>query len=100
MTSDPPVQRRLSLADLTPSHPADRTLQNLLSMLSAKLDMCSRLPIYEYEAASEGHGNAAEAFHELAGAEREAVTGLMASLREYFDEVSAAEHREQEADRS
>jgi hypothetical protein len=87
VTSDTPVPRRLTLADLAPSHPADRTLQNLLSVLSATLDLCSRLPIYEYEAASEGHQAAAEAFHELAMVERRAVNGLIVRLRDHVDEV-------------
>jgi hypothetical protein len=97
VTSDPPVPRRLTLADLAPSHPADRTLQNLLSMLSATLDLCSRLPIYEYEAASEGHGAAAEAFHELSVIQRDAVNGLIVRLRDHVDQVVGEAHAGTEA---
>jgi hypothetical protein len=99
VTSDTPVPRRLTLADLAPSHPADRTLQNLLSLLSATLDLCSRLPIYEYEAASEGHQAAAEAFHDLAVLERRAVNGLIVRLRDHVDEVVAEPLRGTEAQR-
>jgi len=79
--------RRLS--DLTRVQPADRTLQNLLGTLSAKLEICSRLPVYEYEAASEGHEASAVAFHELAELERRSFYDLLACLRVHLDETAA-----------
>jgi hypothetical protein len=86
--------RRLS--ELARVHPADRTLQNLLGTLSAKLEMCSRLPVYEYEAASEGHEASAIAFHELAEAERRSFNNLLTCLRVHLDDAErmAAQPRE------
>jgi hypothetical protein len=92
VVSQPPPQDRKShrLSDLARVHPADRTLQNLLGVLSAKLDMCSRLPVYEYEADSEGHEGTALAFHELAEAERRAFANLLDCLRIHLDEAATA----------
>ena len=45
----------IRLSDLRLAHAAGATLQNLLSALSAKIDACSRLKVFEYEAGSEGH---------------------------------------------
>lgn len=81
--------RRLS--DLTAALPADRTLQNLLGLMSAKLELCSRLPILEYEAANEGHEACATAFHEMAEIERRSFTDLVACLRRHLDETGAGE---------
>jgi hypothetical protein len=78
------------LSDLARVHPADRTLQNLLGTLNAKLEMCSRLPVYEYEAASEGHDASAIAFHELAELERRTFNNLLTCLRVHLDEVERA----------
>ena len=66
--------RRLS--DLR-ARPADATLQNLLATLSAKLDLCGRLPIYEYEADREGHDATAATFHGLLEAERRSFEELV-----------------------
>ena len=89
MVSQPSSQGR-RLSDLARVHPADRTLQNLLGTLSAKLDMCSRLPVYEYEAASEGHEASAMAFRELAEVERRTFNNLLACLRVHLDEAADA----------
>jgi hypothetical protein len=75
--------RRLS--DLARVHPADRTLQNLLGTLSAKLELCSRLPIFEYEASSEGHTVCATAFQDLAAIERQSFNDLLLCLRQHLD---------------
>jgi hypothetical protein len=75
--------RRLS--DLARVHPADRTLQNLLGTLSAKLELCSRLPIFEYEASTEGHTACANAFQELAAVERQSFADLLVCLRLHLD---------------
>jgi hypothetical protein len=83
-----PTTRRLS--DLTAAHPADRTLENLLRTLTAKLDLCARLPVYEYEADAEGHRASAEAFERLAISERRAFDTLLRDLRRHLDEVPAA----------
>lgn len=83
------ASRRLS--DLTAAVPADRTLQNLLGLVSSKLDVCSRLPIFEYEAQTEGHASCATAFHEIAEQERRSFRNLLACLRLHLDETAERE---------
>ena len=86
MASDPRetlTARRLS--ELRRAHPADATLQNLLTALGSKLDFCTRLPVYEYEAATEGHEDCARAFEVLAHAERAHVNELLKVLRTHLD---------------
>jgi hypothetical protein len=85
--SSPRSSRRLS--DLTAAHPADRTLENLLRTLTAKLDLCARLPVFEYEADAEGHHASAEAFERLAISERHAFDELLRNLRQHLDELPA-----------
>jgi rubrerythrin len=75
--------RRLN--ELRRAHPADATLQNLLTALGSKLDLCARLPVYEYEAATEGYEDCARAFEVLAHAERVHVTELLKILRSHMD---------------
>jgi hypothetical protein len=77
------------LSDLKAAVPADRTLQNLLGLVSAKLDVCSRLPIFEYEAENEGHETSAAVFREIAEQERRSFSNLLACLRLHLDEESA-----------
>jgi hypothetical protein len=81
----PPSPR---LSDLARAHPADRTLQNLLGILSAKLDLCGRLPIYEYEAASEGFLHCAATFNALAAAERRSFDEVARCLRDHLATVA------------
>jgi hypothetical protein len=85
--SEPRQSRRLS--DLTAAHPADRTLENILRTLTAKLDLCARLPVFEYEADAEGHHASAEAFERLAISERNAFDELLRNLRRHLDEMPA-----------
>ena len=80
-----------SLGDLARVRPADRTLQNLLGTLSAKLELASRIPIYEYEASVEGHEACATAFQDLAVVERRSFNDVLLCLRQYLDEIAAAE---------
>ena len=75
--------RRLS--ELRATMPADHTLQNLLKVLNAKLELCSKLPIYEYEAASQGHGHCVAAFQRLAVRERSSFDEILAALRAHLD---------------
>lgn len=83
------ASRRLS--DLTAAVPADRTLQNLLGLVGSKLDVCSRLPIFEYEAQTEGHVSCATVFHEIAEQERRSFSNLLACLRLHLDEAATRE---------
>jgi hypothetical protein len=80
----------ISISDLRGAQPADATLQNLLGVLGAKLELCSRLPIFEYEAGNEGHEAAAAAFRRLADVERQSFNELLASLRRHLEELSVA----------
>lgn len=79
--------RRLS--ELRKAQPGDPTLQNLLGVLSAKLELCSRLPIYEYEAGTQGHQRAVVAFRHLAAVERESFDEILGTLRHHLDETAA-----------
>jgi hypothetical protein len=82
-----PASRRLS--DVSRAHPGDVTLQNLLGVLVAKLDTCRRLPIFEYEAGSEGYAACATEFRRLADAERESVNQLLNCLQDHLVETGA-----------
>jgi hypothetical protein len=73
------------LNELRRTHPYDSTLQNLLAILTTKLDLCARLPIYEFEADNAGLADAASFFSALASAERESVHDLAQSLRVHLD---------------
>ena len=73
------------LAELRSAQPCDTTLQNLLSILNAKLDLSARLPVYEYEADSEGFPETASFMSALASAERESVQDIVRSLRRHLD---------------
>jgi hypothetical protein len=78
------------LTDLRATMPADHTLQNLLGVLNAKLELCSKLPIYEYEAASQGHMHCVVAFKRLAEVERESFDEILKTLRVHLDQTTAA----------
>jgi hypothetical protein len=77
--------RRLN--ELRRAGTADATLQNLLNALGAKLDTCARLPVFEYEAATEGHENSAALFRRLAETERQIFDELVVCLRGHLDET-------------
>jgi hypothetical protein len=79
-----------SISDLRDAHPADATLQNLLGVLSAKLELCSRLPIYAYEAGNEGYERCATAFRRLAEVERRSFDDILETLHVHLDETSAS----------
>jgi hypothetical protein len=79
-----PGPRRIS--DLRRAKPADTTLENLLQVINGKLELCSRLAVYEYEAQADGHPACAEAFRDLAVVERESFDTLLGCLRDYLDE--------------
>lgn len=83
------ASRRLS--ELRAAQPGDPTLRNLLGVIAAKLELSARLPIYEYEAGSQGHAASSAAFHRLADAERRSFEDLLSALRQHLDHISAAE---------
>jgi hypothetical protein len=76
------------LAELRSAQPCDTTLQNLLSVLTAKLDLSARLPVFEYEADSEGFPEVASFMSALASAERQSVEDIIRSLRAHLDRAS------------
>ena len=77
------------LEELRRAHPYDATLQNLLAVLTTKLDLSTRLPVFEYEADSEGFAETASFLSALASAERESLQDLLASLQQHLDRTSA-----------
>ena len=81
--------RRLS--DLRRAQPGDRTLQNILGILSAKLELCARLPVFEYEAGNLGHDAGLKAFRRLAEVERQSFDELLDCLRTHLDETARRE---------
>ena len=85
---DSAAARRLS--DLRRAQPADATLQNLLRLLSTKLELCARLPVFEYEAGNDGHARCAAAFRDLADVERQSFNELLVCLRDHLDESLGA----------
>jgi hypothetical protein len=76
------------LNELRRAHPYDTTLQNLLAVVNAKLDLSARLPVFEYEADSEGFPETASFLSALASAERESLRDLLASLRLHLDSTA------------
>lgn len=78
---------RVRIGDLRRAHVADSTLENLLLLLTSKIQDCSRLAVYEYEAGTQGHASCATAFRSLATLEREGIESILACLREYLAEM-------------
>jgi len=77
------------LADLQRAQPADATLKNLLGYLNTKLDLCARLPVFEWEAGHEGYEDSAIAFRRLAEAERRLCAEVVECLRAHLDVCAA-----------
>jgi hypothetical protein len=81
-----PSEPTRRLTDLRRAQPADATLKNLLGVLSAKLELCASLPVYEWEAGSEGFEECASAFRRLAEAERLACSDVIDRLRDHLEQ--------------
>lgn len=77
------------LADLREAQPADASLRNLLGVLTAKLDLCARLPVFEWEASSAGDVDCATAFHRLAESERRSCADALDFLRDHLERRAA-----------
>jgi hypothetical protein len=86
-----PSEATRRLTDLRRSQPADATLKNLLGVLSAKLELCASLPVYEWEAGSEGHHECASVFRDLAEAERRSCSEVIDRLREHLVHRAASQ---------
>jgi hypothetical protein len=67
-----------------------KTFQNLIHLLSAKIDCASRCALYEGEARSEGFEDCAQVFSELAVKEREGINSLLECLAEHVDQRQQA----------
>jgi len=76
------------IGELRRRQPADETMRNLLELTREKLDLCARLPVFELEAANEGHATTARLFNELADVERASFDALKARLLAEIDESS------------
>jgi rubrerythrin len=75
-----------SLTDLRRTHPTDSTLENLLAILRAELDLCARLPVFEYEATAGGYDDCASLLRRLAETERVHVDDILSTLRRHLDQ--------------
>lgn len=76
------------ISDLARAYPADRTVQNLLTTLSAKLELCARLPVFQYEAETEGRTAEARAFQDLVEAEARSFKAMLDCLRHHLNETA------------
>jgi hypothetical protein len=70
------------LSSLRQAQPVDATLRNLLGVLDTKLELCARLPVYEWEAKHAGHDSCAQAFGNWADAEHRSCAEVLSCLRE------------------
>lgn len=82
-----------SLGDLRRAQPADVTLQHLLGLLSAKLELCARLPVYAWEARNEGHTERAAGLKALADVERGLCLRVLDELREHLQQYPTRDER-------
>jgi hypothetical protein len=77
------------IGELRRMQPGDATLKNLLALLTAKLELCEGLPVWEWEAGNEGHRERAAGFRALAADERRACMDIMEWLREHLERRAA-----------
>jgi hypothetical protein len=84
-----PSEATRRLGNLRRTQPGDATLRNLLGVLSAKLELCASLPVYEWEAGSEGYPERAAAFRELAEAERRSCSEVLEQLQAHLEQRAA-----------
>lgn len=77
------------LTELRRALPSDATLQNLVAVLTIKLDLCARLPVFEYEAESEGFTDSASFFGALASAERSSVAEIRRTLQTHLNDTDS-----------
>ena len=87
------------ITELRGAQPADTTVRNLLAALTAKLDLSSRLPVYEREAHEDGCEPCAELFQRLALMEHQAVSALLDGLRDHLEHHMGAPADGEEATR-
>jgi hypothetical protein len=73
------------LSDLRRAQPADATLKNLIGVLNTKLELCSHLPVFAWEASNEGCEESAVALRTLAEMERRSCAAVIDCLRDYLE---------------
>jgi len=76
------------IGELRRRQPADATMKNLLALLTAKLELCEGLPVWEWEAGNEGHREQAASFRRLADAERRSCFDIMDWLRVHLERAA------------
>jgi hypothetical protein len=76
------------LAELRRAYPSDSTLENLLSVLRAELDLCARLPVFAYEATTDGHDECASLLRAIADSERANVELVLTTLQRHLEQRS------------
>lgn len=79
----------LRLSDLRRAQTDDPTLKNLLAILTSKLELCSRLPVCEWEAAHEGDSKCAATFRRLAEEERRSCSYVLDCLQKHLERRAA-----------
>jgi hypothetical protein len=77
------------LDELRRAYPSDSTLENLLFVLRAELDLCARLPVFAYEATTDGHDECASLLRGLADSERANVELILATLQRHLEQRSS-----------
>jgi hypothetical protein len=75
----------LRLSNLRRAQADDPTLKNLLGILTTKLELCSRLPVLEWEAAHAGDANCAATFRRLAEEERRSCSYVVECLQQHLE---------------
>lgn len=86
-TQETDASQRLS--NLRSAQADDPTLKNLLGILTTKLELCSRLPVFEWEAAHEGEANCAATFKRLAEEERRSCSYVIDCLQKHLERRAA-----------
>ena len=76
------------LGDLRRSQPNDVTLKNLVALLTTKLELCARLPVFAFESGNEGDERGADSFRALAEAERRSCEDVIECLRAHLDHTA------------
>ena len=83
-TLPPEKARESALRHLVRTFFRGSTSKAALTLLEDEL--CARLPVFEYEASSQGHDDCVRAFRRLAEPERQSFNEVLACLRRHIDE--------------
>jgi hypothetical protein len=72
------------IGELRRAQPVDATTRNLLTVINSKLELSSHLPVFEWEAAKDGHDRCAETFRALLDTERHVCAELLECLQTHL----------------